>query len=86
MGSEPFPAHCGPRSTQHKRHGRELSDEEGEGHIERNADADPEDSNKLWLREFNKYLHSKTVDLSNLSIVHWWGVSNICVQVDEKPD
>jgi len=75
-GSEPLPAHCRTiRSTQHKkkRHDHELSDDEGEGHVERNADADPEKSDsKPWLKEFNKDLCSKTDDLGNLSIVHWW--------------
>ena len=59
---------------------RELSDDDA------NSDDDvsdaPEPTNvdldKPWLKEFRQYLKE---ELGNLSIVQWWGVSTIFLQL-----
>ena len=77
-GTESRPAHLGHKITHHKKkgHGRELSDDEDENGGMEIVNMNPQDSEKPWLKEFNKYANSKTVDVGNLSIVQWWGVSD----------
>ena len=63
-----------PRQTKQKKktNGRDLSDNEAD-----NNSTSTNSSDEPWLQEFNDYLRSPTVKLGNLSIVHWWGVSDI---------
>jgi len=85
LGSEPLPAYHGTiRSTQQKKngHSRKLLDDKGKGHVKRNADADPKESDKPWLKKLTNTCVWRLLILaiSQLYIGGEWVLKDECLK------
>ena len=62
---------------------RELSDDDANSDDDVSDAPEPTDVDldKPWFKEFRQYLKVPKEELGNLSIVQWWGVSTIFLQL-----